>query len=148
MRLELRTGSSRASTVGGVVRAAVLVALTQGLSACGVFSAGQDPPFPGQEPAAVIRVTSSRAAFIGATVHLTSISGFRTRLGTMSVGGHEEFVVRDVRDGPHRLEAGLLGTGELRSREFMLRGGDAVEWDLESNTVFYRDGWPQGDAME
>ncbi len=135
--MKTRPGSARKSSLRWAREGVMAGALLLGLTGCGIFPE-QRPPFPGQEPSASISVDGTESRFLGMTIYINSTAGFRQRLGTLSVGGRDQFIFRNLRPGSHWLEGRAQGTDQIRSRDFILRDGDSIEWDLGTNDIFYR----------
>jgi len=104
---------------------------------CGALPAA-DPPFPGGEPRATIVVDNFETGHLGVSVFATGTTGGTYRLGTVSTTASTSLVFRNFREGEFVLEARISGEAPLRSRAIFIRDGDAIEWNLRDNRVWYR----------
>jgi len=118
-------------------RALLPTLLLLGLAACGGVPV-DEPVFPGGEPSATVIVDNLRTNYLGVIIFAESLTGGTYRLGSVSSSGSTTLPFRDLRQGQYILEARITGQPPIRSREFFLRDGDTVEWNLDDNRVTYR----------
>jgi len=109
------------------------VALALGISACASTS------YPGQGPAAVIRVNNEDSNIPRMTVYLISSVGTSEYLGDVGFDSVSDFELKSARlVGTYRVLARPEGRPEVYSPEFNLARGDVVEWNLRMRRVFFR----------
>lgn len=130
-------------TVGRTVSLSLLllaVAFTSGCASTG----SRDNPFrrggPDDEAQlgpneAFIEVDHLGRTGSDVTVYLVGGTRGRRRVGRVSLGDEERFLVTVVGASEHQLLGEIVGERDLVSRSFVLRPGRGVRWDIALNQI-------------